>query len=224
MDKEVKLRQAAVIAQPDQVVLEPGELNAVLEVTLKRPDGTIKEQWVRKSESFVRQFIDLLTVQMGLVWEGSPLSIRDVTNNLIDVALSHYNFAADALVSDDSYSIVVGTGSTAPAIDDHALGAKTANGAGAGQLQYSLTAFGLPTAGADQSHFTITRDFSNVSGAAITVNEIGLCVKGQQACPFKADVSRPVAIFMVIRDVIAGGIAIGNGETLTINYRLVAQV
>lgn len=221
---QVEVEMQPRVFEPDQVVLEEGEIGAVLEITLKRADGTVKDHWAKKSESYTRQFIDLLIVQMGQVTELNPYYIRDITNTLVPVANSYKNFDSNALVNDDSYSIVIGTGNTAPTITDYVMETKISNGAGAGQLQHSLTAFGLPTSNATQSHFTITRDFSNASGGDITVNEIGLYQKGDGPfIGYSAD-SRPNNTFLTIRDVIVGGITIGNGETLTINYRLVSQL
>ncbi|GAH71984.1 unnamed protein product, partial [marine sediment metagenome] len=71
---------------------------------------------------------------------------------------------------------------------------------------------------ASVSQFTITRNFSNAAvGGDITVNEIGLYVKGY-------DTEDDTYYFMIIRDVIAGGIAVPDGQTLTVNYREQVQV
>jgi len=78
-------------------------------------------------------------------------------------------------------------------------------------------AYGLPASDATTSSFTITRNFANASGNPITVSEIGLYIKAQEG---RFDGSaRQTRIFMTIRDVLAGGIAVPNGETLTVNYR-----
>ena len=69
---------------------------------------------------------------------------------------------------------MVGTGNTAPTINDYNLESKISHGTGAGQLQYGAVTFGEPTCDASSCHFTITRDFSNSSGAEIVVYEIGL--------------------------------------------------
>lgn len=213
------------VDSPDKVILEEGEIGAVLEITVKRADGTIREQWSKKSESFTRQFLDLLIVQMGGVDPRAGIEIRDITNTLVNIGMSPQTLDSNALVNDDTFSIVVGTGNTAPTITDYAIETKIAHGAGAGQLQHSLTAFGLPTSNATQSHFTITRDFSNASGGDITVNEIGLYQRAREVgIALNAASSRALHIFLTIRDTIVGGIVIGNGETLTINYRLVSQL
>jgi hypothetical protein len=209
--------------EPDHRVSKSGELSAVLELIVRKPDGTIRERRELKSQSFVRQFMDLLWVQMGMVQEVSYLELRDVNNNLLPVAFSSINFSTDALANDDLYGILVGTGAVAPTINDYALGTQIADGVGAGELQHGAVTYGMPTASATVSHFTITRDFSNASGGVVTVNEIALYVKGHQA--WISDYDDRDALdqyFMTIRDVIGGGIAVPNGDTLTVNYRLQA--
>jgi hypothetical protein len=228
MGKVIGLEKYPRVADPDHVQLEEGELGAVLEITLKDKNGNIKEKWAKQSESYVENFLLLLMCQMGCYSIMGGIDITDVNGDTKRIAASYKIFAAEALVNDASYSIVVGTGNTAATITDTALETKIAEGSGAGQLQHSLVRFGLPTSNATQSHFTITRDLSNASGGDITVNEIGLyqlCenIKGSL---YNNAVSnyRNTIIVLTIRDVISGGITIGNGETLTINYRLIAQL
>jgi hypothetical protein len=206
---------------PDHLNFEPGELGAVLEWTITRPDGTLREQQVKKSESYVRQFVDLLMVQMMAVSEMLPSFIRDVNNALREVAVSSLNFQATAAANDDSYGIVVGSGNTPPTINDFALQTKVANGVGAGQLQYGGVTFGLPTSNLTTSHFTVTRNFANASGNPIAIYEIGLYVKGNAPLPWlnNRGSSSSRYNFCTIRDVIVAGISILNGETLTVNYR-----
>jgi hypothetical protein len=213
------------VFSPDQVEFEEGELCAVLDIELRDKKGKLKQKWAKKSESFTRQFIDLLRIQMGLVAEMGPLPVTDTLNVVRYLASSYLNFGANALVNDATYSIVVGTDSTAPTITDYALGTQIANGSGVGQLQYSLVTFGLPTATATLSYFTITRNFSNASSGAITVNEVGLYVKGDSiGVMIISNTYRTTYYFMTIRDVIAGGITLAIGDTLTLNYRLISNI
>lgn len=227
--KDVKLNSAQRIdkVKPDHIVFEPGEIGAVLEITVKKKDGSIREHRVMKSESFVRQFLDLLMMQAAMANELSYHEIRDITNTLRRIAFSGETFATDAAANDDTYGIMVGTGNTAPTISDYALETKINDGVGAGELQYGGVTYGLPTSSATESHFTITRDFSNASGGDITVEEIGLYVRAMYAWigdyAERTDSGTEFPVFMTIRDV-TGGITIPNGETLTVNYRLQAMV
>ena len=222
----VELEGKASPLDPDHLVFAPGELGAVLEWTVTGKDGKIRERRVVKSRSYVRQFFDLLMVQMNSVAELVPAGIRDTGNIEREICVSAFNFACNAVANTDSYGIQVGTGNTAPTISDCKLQTQIAHGSGAGQLQYGGVTFGLPTSDITQSHFTVTRNFSNQSGNPITVYEIGLVVKGDIPEPWQVS-KYSIATqyyFLTIRDVIASGISILNGETLTVNYRQVANV
>lgn len=221
MKAQVKTEKEVKTVQPDHELFEPGEVGAVLELIVKKKDGTVRERREMKSKSFVRQFFDILLGQMKQIPELGPVRILDTSNEERELAFAGINFACEALVTDDTYGIVAGTGTTAPTISDYALETQIADGVGAGELQYGDVAFGVPASNATFSHFTVTRDFSNASGAQITVNEIGLYVKVLRGSMYVAvgggrDIT---SIHMTIRDVIAGGIDIPNGETLTVNYR-----
>ena len=215
---ETKSKPEAKIIREEEIphVLVPGEMGAVLELIVKDKDGKVTEKRVMKSESFVRQFMELLFITSTSNWQQNRYPIRDTGNVVRNV----YKYAPNHLRCDIgagvvTNGVVVGTGTVAPTIDDYALGAIIAHGTGAGQLQYSAMTFGAPASDATTSQFTLTRDFANGSGGAITVNEIGLFVLSYD------DAER---YFMTIRDVISGGISVPNGQTLTVNYRIQAVV
>jgi hypothetical protein len=206
-------------------VLLPGELGLALELTVRDKRGKVTEHRVLKSESFVRQFLELLYVQMTYQPDGI-MSVRDTTNNLRDVksylstGTANINVIFDmaAVANDTNYGILVGTGNTAPTINDYMIETLIAHGVGAGQLQYGLVAFGAPASDATTSQITVTRDFANGSGGAITVNEIGLVCRA----PYGPATS--IEYFLIVRDVIGGGINVPNGQTLTVNYRPQATI
>ena len=79
-------------------------------------------------------------------------------------------------------------------------------------MNYSAVTFGTPAADATTSQITITRNFANVSAGSVVVNEIAL-----YCCAY--DTGATLRYFCIIRDVIAGGITVPNGQTLTVNYR-----
>jgi len=219
MKAEVKLEPKLGILKEEWIphVLEPGEVSAVLELIVKDKDGKITNQRVIKSKSFVQQFLLMLWIQMNQVWENiANINVTDTGNTNRAIHESNLMFAADAASTDTNYGIIVGTGTNAVTITDYKVQTPIAHGSGAGQLQYGAMAFGGPASDASTSQFTLTRDFANASGASITVNELGLYLKG-----FKYNTTY---YFMTIRDVISGGIAVPNGQTLTVNYRIQAVV
>lgn len=121
----------------------------------------------------------------------------------------------------DTMGIVVGTGSTAVNIADYNLATKIAHGTGSGQLSYSsstVTSIPAVVTGALSAQLTLSRSFANASGGIITVNEIGLNGRTMsENNPFYWKT-------LFARDVIAGGITVPNGSTLTLNYRVAIAI
>jgi len=218
MDTQVKLKPELKVFKDEEIphLLIPGEMGAVLELIVTDKDGKVTEKRILKSESFVRQFLELLWIQTVQVPEVVTYSVRDTGNTLRAIWLSGVIFACNAAIGAVTHGIRVGTGLTAPIISNYALETPIAHGVAAGQLQYSAVTFGAPASDATTSQFTITRNFANGSGGSITVNEIGLYVEGYR--------DGATYYFMTIRDVISGGIAVPNGQTLTVNYREQAVV
>lgn len=192
-------------------LLVPGEVGAILELTVRDKNGKVTDHRLKRSESFVRQFLELLWIQAFQIPEVAPYNMRDTGNTLRDICQSYLTFGSNGGAGVVTHGIVAGTGNTAPTINDYALETLIAHGVGAGQLQYSAVTFGAPASDATTSQFTITRNFANGSGGAITVNELGLYVMGF--------LYNSTYYFMIIRDVIAGGISVPDGQTLTVNYR-----
>ncbi|MBA7615793.1 hypothetical protein ES703_23079 [subsurface metagenome] len=213
MDSQVKVKPELKIIREEKIphLLVPGEMGAVLELLVKDKDGKVTDHRVMRSKSFVRQFLELLWIQAFQIASIAPYSVRDTGNTLQAICQGAYTFACNALADDETLGIIVGVGTTAPDIDDYKIETIINTGGVGGQLNYGGVTYGAPASDATTSQFTITRDFSNASGAEITVNEIALYVKAHK---YDTDY-----YFMIIRDVIGGGVAVPNGQTLTVNYR-----
>ena len=226
METEIKGKVKMGAFAPDHQLIMPGELGAILEWEVKDENGSLMvdprtgrlNHGKRKSESFVRQFLELMLVTFSHNGVDNTYPIRDTGNTVRGIYIRYYEgniFSCDAGIGVVAAGIVAGTGSTAPTINDYKLETPIAHGVGGGQLSYAAMAFGLPTADAATSHYTLTRNISNNSPGAITVNELGLYVEAYDGS---------TRYFMIIRDVIGGGIAIPVGQTLTANYRPIATV
>ena len=228
---EIKAKPELTVIKEEEIqhLLVPGEVGAVLELTVKDKEGKVTEHRVLKSGSFVRQFLELLYTQVAGVyyWKNDQpyqfpvVQVINTSGMRKPVFAYEGIFDCAAAAADQTKGIMVGTGTTAPTIDDYHLETRIIHGSGAGQLQYGGVAFGLPASDPTTSQFTITRNFANASGASITVNEIGLYVRAR-AVTYGG--SYEDHYFMVIRDVISGGIVVPNGQTLTVNYREQAVV
>jgi len=221
-----KMPEARIEAKPEvKVIAEDkiphllfaGELGAVLELIIKDRNGNITEKQVLQSKSFVRQFMEILWAQLQWLSAKGGSSVHSIDDRDASIFGWHPNWDANAAIGVTTRGILVGTGSTAPTVDDYKMETQIGHGTGAGQLQYSAVAFGAPASDATTSQFTVTRDFANGSGGAVTVREIGLAVRVYTYSTYGWDI-------LIIRDVIAGGISVPNGQTLTVNYRIQAVV
>jgi len=164
-----------------------------------------------RSRSFVIGFLNVIF---------SNLSGQGVTN--INTSGTQYTTTyGDSIYindssNDNSYGIQIGTGTTTPSIVDSRLSALITNGTGAGQMQYG----GVNVTGAvtntsnNTGYITVTRTFTNNSGASITVSEVGLVawagnwngVSGQY--------------YLIIHDLLPTPITVPNGSSLSISYEI----
>ena len=215
----VNLHEEARIVVPTKNILQPGELGATIELIVKEgifnPHGEIiKRIGPKKSESFLRQFLEMLYMHAVPLYPNFKFPVNDTSNVTQYITATSKSFDVTAASGDVNKGILVGTGNAAPAINDYALQTKIAHGTGAGQLSYGAVTFGATASDTTTSQFTVTRNFANSSGNPITVNEIGLaCSSGRMGNTITT------YYFLIIRDVIGGGIAVPNGQTLTVNYR-----
>jgi hypothetical protein len=210
-----KMKPNVDIVKPDDVVdvLKPGELGAILELVVWDPKtGEVIEKRTLKSKSFVRQMLELLAVRFMCSPALAPVNIRDTGNIVRAIYDSAYSFDTTAAATVVTHGIIIGTDGTPPTINDYKIGVIIPHAT----MNYSAMTYGAPAADATTSQMTCTRNFANVSGGPVTVNEIALYCRAYYASA--------IAYLMLIRDIVAGGIIVPNGQTLTINYRPQAVV
>lgn len=210
------------IVKPDDKkdILLPGEFGAMLDWKVWDPKtGDITEQRTIKSRSYLQQFLQILFAVMGAVGEksGGVANVRDIGNTLRSVAIqgttSQQPFSCNAAVTVVTNGIIIGTGITAPTISDYKIETIIPHAT----MNYSAMTFGAQASDATTSQITLTRNFANVSGGPVTVTEVALYVIANYT-------PNTLGNFCIIRDAIAGGIAVPNGQTLTVNYRPQAVV
>jgi len=178
-----------------------------IEAFVKDKKGKVLKRIKRKAHSFVGNFIRCLAVQFA----SGKEAITDIGGNAVNPYAHQYSLKAGAGSGDDSLGIQAGTGTNAVSINDNALQTKIAHGTGSGQLQYGAVTFGATACDASKCECTITRDFANGSGGDITVNELGLVLQMYD---------NGNKNILAARDVVSGGIAVANGQTLTVNYKI----
>ena len=187
------------------------KINAFVKLTLKdtRTGKTLNTRRFR-SRSYVIAFLDGLYNHFAQV----TTSITDTGGVSRSVPAFTWHFDANTIATDDTYGIVVGTGSTPVAISDYGLETQIAHGAGAGQLMHQVSQFIAPTTIGTKRRFLTTREFVNQSGGSITVNECGIYV---QSGPTSYE-------YCVVRDLIAGGKLVPDTATLVVQYEIYVEV
>ena len=195
-------------------------LKAYYKITIKDAQGhivkTIRE---RLSHSFVKAFMQMLEVATAHQYNGGSTSptIPDTgnTNRALALGLQQYYayFALLGPVAINTYGIVVGTGTNAESVTDYALQTIIAHGNGAGQLSYGVGAYVTSTVSGSDVLLVFNRTFTNGSGGDITINEIGMYCSA-------IDSGTVQRYFCVIRDKLAAGVTVSNGQTCTVQYTL----
>jgi hypothetical protein len=124
--------------------------------------------------------------------------------------------ALNAPDNDDTYGIVVGSGSTPVSPTDYKLASQISHGTGTGQLDYepqTTTSSYSDTS----SYLEIARSFVNKSGGDVTVREVGLIARNywKDAGGVRNDVK-----FLVARDVLPTPVTVKPLGSLTVRYRI----
>lgn len=154
------------------------------------------------------------TLEVTDVWEDSMLVATAAGGISGDIHPARSGFTLSLYLSTihgEEVGIVVGTGLNPVTLADTKLQTRITHGSGAGQFEYS--GCGIPAAPTfvnPNGEFTIRRYFTNNSGGAITVNEVGMHVVGTMI-----DRSFP---FLITRDVLGVGVGVLNGEILRVSY------
>lgn len=147
----------------------------------------------------------------ALFTNNAAVYLYDITNT--NRTYNHGTMLVSAGVGNGSYGIVVGTGTAAISLDAYKLDTIIAHGIGSGQLYHQAvqpTQPNKPTSSMYRSVFI--RDFTNLSGGSITVNEVG--IYGTWSAYY----------FLVARDLISPSITILNKATMSITYRMETSI
>ena len=129
------------------------------------------------SHSFVQQFLKWMFANNGLLENVTVTNTAGVSDEITDWQSQANELGRiDAGSADDSYGIVVGTGTNAEANDDYALQTQIAHGVGAGQLDHGAVGLTAPVSNGNVD-LVVTRAFTNGSGGQINVREMGVYMK-----------------------------------------------
>jgi hypothetical protein len=175
----LRLRLADIIYQ------KPSTIQLLHRIDIYDKTGKlVKTTGDRKSHSFVLQFLQILELHMAHIYSSNPdgVTVKDTDGNNRTWSYTSSQYVANTLAveapsTDDSYGILVGTGTTAPTLDNYALETKITHGSGSGQLQYGATSVAAAAIVGSNVDMVISRTFINASGASITIREVGLALR-----------------------------------------------
>jgi hypothetical protein len=196
------------------------QIKATITFRITNPDGTVVREWTEPAHSLNYNFALLIWA----LWSASQAQMTDTGGTAIYVqGASGGAWSVTAASGNTSYGIVIGAGATTgstPSPTAYNLIAQIPNGTSSGQVQYGATSVGSVSQSGQTTSFTISRSFTNVSGAALAVTEIGLIVNvtGFAMTTVSAHTAVTSDYFLIAYDIPSSAISVQNGQTLTITY------
>jgi len=215
-----------------------------IEITVRDKHGRVIQHGKHEMRSFVNNFLKLFAgmlsapgntpTAMGYYGVYASTSVIDPTGATQTIYIEWYGnanaagggvvCAAKAPGSDDSYGIVVGSGSTTLTLDQYTLATKISHGTGSGQLSYGISTFddlGLDmTVSPPVYRFRLLRTFTNNTSAPININEVGII--GRSYWKFTS-VAQDIK-YMISRDVLPTTYTVPAGGTATVAITIEVEV
>ena len=182
-------------------------MKLLYEVIVRDKHGKVIDREAGESRSWLTAYNEL----MFGAFNSQNVTITDITGTPESVpGNGYYSFWCKGGANVDYQGIVIGTDATAVTISDYKLAAQIAHGAGSGQMNHLGTVITSPTVSATESYYTLTRQIINLSGASITVREIGIYGRGG------------TVYFCYVRDVLGAEKVIPDGGSVTVIYTVKA--
>lgn len=205
-------------------------LKITWETELKDKNGKVIEQKKGVSKSLLTNFMKWLRGLFECAHALGALHPTDIgMNDMDDVGRTIFSSSTsnttivksgagvagmNAPAENDDYGLLVGSEETAVEPDDVMLATKIGQGEESGQLSYGAHVIEAIDVVDAVSSFRVSRPWTNLSGAGITVKEIGMAMSifhGAGTAP---------AYFLMLRDVLPSPTTIPDGATYTVRYKL----
>lgn len=200
---------------------KPSSVQLLLRTVVKDPDGKIiSDSGLEPARSFVLQFLEFIRYLFYGGGAGVKATATDGSEDNIYYNASPCNghFYVDAPATAEygsNWGIVVGTGDTPVTNTDYKLETRLLEGVGAGNINHGDSTVGVAAVVGANVDLTINRSFSNNTGSAITVKEVGMYSR------FKGG-GAPASGFYhcIIRDVLVAPVNVPDKCTLTVYYTI----
>ena len=184
--------------------LQKFNLGATISGEIRGVDGKIKKTLPEiPANSFVLAFIDILYKHFS----QAELSTKETDGTEASLAAFANDLACGAAEGETVWGIVIGTGTDVVAIDDYKIQTQvTAN------IGYGGVTVAEPVTVGTTRQFDISRTFTNNTGAALSIKEVGLYGEG----------ASNAQVYCLDRSLI--NIEIANGESVSLRYRIKVTV
>ena len=180
---------------------------------IRTPAG-MNGRWIVESLANANRNLTLANASLAIV--GSSAYVNGNTPSLVLGFDSVAQGVADGFNNDQAFYrpwICVGVGAETTTKLDWAMNNFVQDGSSTGQLDFSAMIIAVPAVAGNTSTLTVTRDFTNNSGATVTVNEVGLFAGGWPGALYSTD----LAVVLIARDL--STFTIPNGATVEVSYR-----
>lgn len=165
----------------------------------------VRKTRMRRSKSFCIAFLQMIQAQCAM---SATVDIKDILGASETVTALAYMFEMAVGATEDTYGMLLGTGTTPATNLDYVMETKIAHGGAATQLEYgSQSEIAAAEVGANVD-YQLIRSFTNTSGSTIQVTEAGLY-----------QYMKAVKYAMTIHDVFTA-VPVADGETITATYTL----
>lgn len=211
-----------------QLISPPPMIIKTYQVGILKPGGHFDVKAEGKSDSYLRNFLNLLTSsQMGkhatgaVLFQDDQVNFKDTSGTLTgntSYGITIHSTLTTGLqpntFNNDNLGIVIGTGSTAVTEADYALDTQIADGEAGGEMVYLPMVDAVRTWNAGPRTWTVVckRYFWNRSGGSITVAEIGWIVHFTNAA------AQGTVDTLVLRDVLSSGVVIADDRVCQATY------
>ena len=191
------------------------QIRATITFKITDANGTVIKEWTEPAHSLNYNF----GLFMDALWGSTTVSMTNTAGNGISVnGASGGTLAVTAASGNTAYGIVIGSGASAgstPSPTLYNLVAQIPQGTSSGQIEYGAVSVSSVSQSGQTTSFTISRSFTNVSGATLSVTEIGLValIAGWNMGAYSGG-----TYTLISYDIPSSAISVQNGQTLTITY------
>lgn len=174
------------------------------QITVTDKNGkVVSKTRLRRSKSFLLQFLQLLEVHMKQV----GVTINDITNTPSEIGVHSSTFRIAAGIGIVNMGIIIGTGTTPPTNADYVVETIIGHGSGAGQINYAAHSFVTTQEVGANVDFQHLRSMQNLSGGTINVTEAVIYANAT------------AKYLCIVRDVFTA-VPVADGQTITVTYTL----